>query len=225
MKALVDSYGFVASFSKYHEHHLSSLELLLRYKARDVCTAAHSFAEAYASLTGLPGAKRVTPDEAVLFLGSIHERLKAIALDAADSLHPAELAAENGASGGGIYDVIVGQGFFKSRAEVLYTWNREHIQRMKANIGRKVRRPQGIVSPSPLVQTSPAFGEKPINGPRRTDSSAASLASVRYLPESAPANGTTNHGTLLTTPRPPPLAAIAVCIANLGASIRSYPEF
>lgn len=68
MKALVDSYGFVASFSKYHEHHLSSLELLLRYKARDVCTAAHSFAEAYASLTGLPGAKRVTPDEAVLFL-------------------------------------------------------------------------------------------------------------------------------------------------------------
>lgn len=144
MKALLDSSVLVASFYEDHEHHLPSLELLLRHKKRDACLATHSFAEVYATLTAMPGAKRVTPAEAVLFLESIRERLTAIAMDGDDYIQAAELAAESGASSGGIYDAIIGQCFLKSRAEFLYTWNLKHFQKLRANIGKNVRPPTTI---------------------------------------------------------------------------------
>jgi predicted nucleic acid-binding protein len=73
MKALLDTSVLVAAFYEDHEHHTESLELLLRHKKKDACCATHSLAEVYATLTAMPGGKRVSPIEAVLFLGSLRE--------------------------------------------------------------------------------------------------------------------------------------------------------
>ena len=119
--------------------HGDSLELLLRYPKREVCWAAHSLAELYATLTAMPGVRRATPDEAVLFLGSLRERLTSIALNGSESVQAAELAAASG----GIYDALIGQCFLKSQAEILYAWNLKHFLRLEGRVGERVRRPNG----------------------------------------------------------------------------------
>lgn len=143
MKALLDTSVLVAAFYEDHEHHDASFDLLLRHKRNDACCAAHSLAEVYATLTAMPGTKRVSPVEAVLYLGSLRERLTCIALEGDEYLMAAELAAASGAASGGIYDALIGQCFLKCRAEWLYTWNLKHFHRLEAKIGEKVRQPIG----------------------------------------------------------------------------------
>lgn len=91
----------------------------------------------------MPGVRRATPDEAVLFLGSLRERMTSIALNGSEYLQAAELAAASGAASGGIYDALIGQCFLKSQAEILYTWNLKHFLRLEGRIGGRVRRPIG----------------------------------------------------------------------------------
>ena len=57
------------------------MDLLLRHKRNDACCAAHCLTEVYATLTATSATKRVTPVEAVLYLGTLRERLTCIALD------------------------------------------------------------------------------------------------------------------------------------------------
>ena len=72
MKAFLDTSVLVATFYGDHEHHPSSIDLFLRYKKPQVCCAAHSLAEVYATLTGMPGKDRVDAATAFLFLTDIH---------------------------------------------------------------------------------------------------------------------------------------------------------
>lgn len=44
---------------------------------------AHSLAEVYSTLTRMPGKHRISGEQAMLFIGSIRERLSSIALSAA----------------------------------------------------------------------------------------------------------------------------------------------
>ncbi len=141
MKALLDTSVLVAAFYEDHEHHKESFNLLLNHKRKDACCAAHSLAEVYATLTAMPGSRRVSTAEAVLYLGSLRERLTIISLDGDEYLAAADLAASSGASSGGIYDAIIGQCFLKSRAALLYTWNLKHFQRLASNVGAKVKTP------------------------------------------------------------------------------------
>jgi predicted nucleic acid-binding protein len=141
VKAFLDTSVLVAAFYEVHEHHQASLDLLLRHKREELACAAHSLAEVFATLTAMPGRQRMTPAEAILFLGSLRERLTIVGLDGEEMISAAELAVESGAASGGIYDAVIGQSFRKSRAEWLYTWNLKHFRRLAFGIGEKVRRP------------------------------------------------------------------------------------
>ena len=67
MKAFLDTSVLVATFYADHEHHLPSIDLFVRFKQKDVCCCAHSLMEVYATLTGMPGKRRTSGDEALLF--------------------------------------------------------------------------------------------------------------------------------------------------------------
>lgn len=69
MKAFLDTSVLVAVFYEFHEHHEASLGLLLRHGRNEGACSAHSLAEVYAALMGMPGRNRVTPAEALLYLG------------------------------------------------------------------------------------------------------------------------------------------------------------
>ena len=141
MKAFLDTSVLVATFYADHERHPPSIDLFLRFGKIDACCGAHSLAEVYATLTGMPGRRRVSGNEALLFLGDIRERLTLIALDEQEYFQTLETSAAAGLHGGAIYDALLGQCALKAVAETLYTWNTKDFLRLPAAIAGRVKTP------------------------------------------------------------------------------------
>ena len=141
MKAFLDTSVLVATFYADHEHHPPSIDLFLRFGKKDVCCGAHSLAEVYATLTGMPSRRRVSGDEALLFLGDIRERLTVVALDEQEYFQMAEASATANLAGGAIYDAILGHCALKAKAEVIYTWNTKDFLLLPPAIAGRVKNP------------------------------------------------------------------------------------
>ena len=141
MKAFLDTSVLVAAFYYGHEHHRSSFELFLSQDKKSGCTGAHSLAEVYSTLTGMPGKDRASGDEALLFLGNVCDRLTIVSLEAKEYVTALEAAAAAGVTGGGIYDAILGHCALKAKAESIYTWNVRHFARLGNEIATRVKTP------------------------------------------------------------------------------------
>ena len=141
MKAFLDTSVLVATFYGDHEHHASSLDLFLRFGRKDACCGAPSLAEVYATLTGMPGKRRVGGDAALLFLRDIRENLTLVSLDEEEYFQLVEGASEFQLAGGAIYDALLGNCALKAQAEALYTWNTRDYLRLPPSIAGRVRRP------------------------------------------------------------------------------------
>jgi predicted nucleic acid-binding protein len=141
VKAFLDTSVLVATFYADHEHHPPSIDLFLRFGKKDACCAAHSLSEVYATLTGMPGRRRVSGNEALLFIGDIRERLTLVALDEEEYFQVAEASATSNLAGGAIYDAILGHCALKAGAEVLYTWNTKDFLRLPPDIAGRVKNP------------------------------------------------------------------------------------
>lgn len=100
MKNFLDTSVLVATFYGEHEHHERSFGLFSQQKKSLACTAAHCLAEIYSVVTGMPGKDRASPDEALLFLRDVRERLGLIALNEVEYLKVLEDAAAVGIVGG-----------------------------------------------------------------------------------------------------------------------------
>jgi len=142
VKAFLDTSVLVATFYADHEHHSASINLFLRFGKKDACCGAHSLAEVYATLTGMPSPRRVSGDEAMLFLGDIRERLTVVALDEQEYFQMVEASAAANLAGGAIYDAILGHCALKANAEVIYTWNTKDFLRLPPAIARRVKNPR-----------------------------------------------------------------------------------
>jgi predicted nucleic acid-binding protein len=141
MKAFLDTSVLVATFYADHEHHSPSIDLFLRFGKKDACCAAHSLAEVYATLTGMPGRRRVSGNEALLFLGDIRERLTLVALDEQEYWQLAEACAASNLASGAIYDAILGHCALKAKAAAIYTWNTKDFLRLSPAIADRVKNP------------------------------------------------------------------------------------
>lgn len=141
MNTFLDTSVLVAAFYGHDARHESSFETLVRYGKDGTCCGAHSLAEVYATLTGMPGPKRVSADEALLFLDDLRSNLTLIALDAQDYFRVVRSAAEAGLIGGAIYDAILGQCALKAGAETIYTWNEKDFRRLGPAIAERVKSP------------------------------------------------------------------------------------
>lgn len=141
MRAFLDTSVLVATFYADHQHHELSKDLFLRFERTDVCCAAHSLAEVYSTLTGMPGTHRVSGDEALLFLGNIRERLTIVALNSNEYFNMVGASSAGGIAGGGIYDAILGHCALKAEADSLYTWNLKDFRRLGPEIAERVKTP------------------------------------------------------------------------------------
>ena len=142
MKAFLDTSVLVATFYADHEYHPPSIDLFLRFGKKDACCGAHSLAEVYATLTGMPGKRRVSGDEALLFLGDIRERLTLVALDGQEYFRMAQASAAAALASGAVYDAILGHCALKAKAEVIYTWNTKDFLRLSPTIADRVKNPE-----------------------------------------------------------------------------------
>ena len=141
MKAFLDTSVLVATFYGDHENHDPSIDVFLRHKKNDACCGVHSLAEVYSVVTGMPGKDRASADEALLFVGSIRERLSIIALTDQEYFKALEASAALDVTGGGIYDALLGHCALKSKAAIIYTWNVKHFQRLGTEITARVSTP------------------------------------------------------------------------------------
>ena len=141
MKAFLDTSVLVATFYGDHEHHAPSLDLFVRFGRKQTGCAAHSLAEVYATLTGMPPRRRVSGDAAVLFLRDIQEHLTLVSLDENEYLQTIEQAAQGGLASGAIYDALIGSCAHKCKADALYTWNTQDFLRLPKSVASRVRRP------------------------------------------------------------------------------------
>jgi predicted nucleic acid-binding protein len=141
VKAFLDTSVLLATFYGDHEHHDESIALFLRFGKNDAGCAAHSLAEVYSALTGMPGKHRVSGDEALLFLGNVREKLTLVTLNQDEYFAAVEAASSGGAAGASIYDALLGRCALKSGARSIYTWNLKDLKRLGPQIARRVRTP------------------------------------------------------------------------------------
>ena len=78
MKGFFDTSVLVPVFYGSHVHHKASLELFVQFDKSTGCCGAHSLAEVYSTLTRMPVKHRISGEQAMLFVGSIRERLSII---------------------------------------------------------------------------------------------------------------------------------------------------
>jgi predicted nucleic acid-binding protein len=141
MKAFLDTSVLVAVFYTRHPHHEQSFSVFEQQKASNAATAAHCLAEVYSVVTGMPGKDRASPDEALLFLRDVRERLSMITLDDSEYFATLEEAASTGISGGTVYDLVIAHCALKAKAQTIYTWNVKHFSRFGESIASRVRQP------------------------------------------------------------------------------------
>jgi predicted nucleic acid-binding protein len=141
MNGFLDTSVLVPVFYGDHVHHQASLALFIRFDKSNGCCGAHSLAEVYSTLTRMPGKHRISGEQAMLFIGSIRERLSIIALSGdeyADALHA---SAALGIVGGGIYDAMLAHCAVKANADTIYSWNGRHYSQCGSAVMRRLRTP------------------------------------------------------------------------------------
>ena len=141
MKAFLDTSVLVAAFYGEHELHEASFEILRRQKKQTGCAAAHGLSEVYSVITGMPGKDRASPDEALLFLGDVRERLTVVTLTDEEYVQILQQAAAAGVIGGGIFDAVLAGCAMKAKAEAIFTWNVKHFNRLGSEVAARVKTP------------------------------------------------------------------------------------
>jgi predicted nucleic acid-binding protein len=141
MKAFFDTSVLVPVFYGDHAHHRASLELFIQFDKSNGCCGAHSLAEVYSTLTRMPGKHRISGEQAMLFIGSIRERLAIIALTGDEYADELQASAALGIVGGGIYDAMLAHCATKAKAEAIYTWNGRHYTLCGPDVVGRLRTP------------------------------------------------------------------------------------
>ena len=141
MKGFFDTSVLVPVFYGDHSHHRASLELFVQFHKANGSCGAHSLAEVYSTLTRMPGKHRISADQAMLFIGSIRERLSVVSLDGDEYANALGASAALGIVGGTVYDAILAHCALKAKAETIYTWNARHYGQCGPEIGQRLRTP------------------------------------------------------------------------------------
>ena len=142
MKGFFDTSVLVPVFYGYHIHHEASLVLFTQFDKSTGCCGAHSLAEVFSTLTRMPGKHRISGEQAMLFIGSIRERLSLVALTGNEYADALESSAALGIVGGGIYNAMLAHCAVKAKAEAIYTWNSRHYMQCGLEVTRRLRTPQ-----------------------------------------------------------------------------------
>jgi len=117
------------------------VEAFLKIPKPEAGCAAHSLVEVYASLTRMPGEHRLSAAQAMLFLGTLRERLTVVALDAPGYFAGLERFAALGIAGGTVDDAMIALCALNVDVETIYTWNLRHFRQCGPEIASRLGTP------------------------------------------------------------------------------------
>jgi predicted nucleic acid-binding protein len=141
MKGFFDTSVLVPLFYRDHVHHSPSQEPFIQFNQSTGCCGAHSLAEVYATLTRMPGKRRISGEQAMLFIGNIRERLSIVALNGEEYADALQASVGRGIIGGAIYDAMLAHCAIKSKAQTIYTWNTRHYMLCGREVAGRLRTP------------------------------------------------------------------------------------
>lgn len=128
---LPDTSAIVPALCPWHEHHGVALAELERRLGRgeEMIVAAPALIEAYAVLTRLPSAYRVSAEDAwrMLEVGFISDR-RVVALAAAGYIALLRGASSSGVAGGRTYDAVIAACARQARVRTVLTYNAAHFR-------------------------------------------------------------------------------------------------
>jgi predicted nucleic acid-binding protein len=127
--ALIDSNVVVANIVSDHQDHLPSRALFAPGARQRFAVAAHSFAEAYVTLTrrGASGWYKFEAAEAWAALEGIKSRVTLISLTPPQVLDSIRRYASDGGIGARLYDALIGQTALLYDIPAIVTWNTRHM--------------------------------------------------------------------------------------------------
>ena len=128
--ALLDSNVLIAILAEAHEHHAPSLALLNGPKPPRFAIAAHSFAEAYNTLThvGPRAVFAVPPRVAWAALQGLREITTLLGLTPAQTFDAIGFYARADGVGPRLYDRLIGEVAITHGVTMIVTWNTNHMQ-------------------------------------------------------------------------------------------------
>ncbi len=129
-EALLDSNVVIAMVAEAHEHHAASAALLPAGGERRFAVAAHSYAEAYATLTrqGASAVFRWSAADAWGTLESVAAATVLVGLSPAQTFDTVRRYAEDGGIGARLYDRLIGQVAVQYAISRIITWNVRHMR-------------------------------------------------------------------------------------------------
>jgi predicted nucleic acid-binding protein len=131
--ALLDSNVIVACLAQAHEQHTASAALVNQCDAGTFAVAAHSFAEAYATLTrNIPFG--FTADEARAGLESVRAFTDLVGLTPSQTFDTVRRYAAAGGIGARLYDALIGQVAVAHGIPAIVTWNTRHVAGLFSNL-------------------------------------------------------------------------------------------
>jgi predicted nucleic acid-binding protein len=141
MKGFFDTSVLVPLFYRDHVHHGPSQEIFIQFNKSNGCCGVRSLAEVYSTLTRMPGKRRISGEQAMLFIGNIRDRLSIVALDGEEYAEALQTSASRGIVGGAIYDAVLAHCALKSKAQTIYTWNLRHYALCGQEVASRLRTP------------------------------------------------------------------------------------
>lgn len=144
MKTLFDTSVLVPALVAPLPQHAASRRWLDRAIAGafDWYVSSHTLAELYASMTALPVAPRIAPEEARdLVRANILGRARVVALSSEDHAQVIDALASDGLRAGVTYDALIVRAAVKAKVDRLVTHNARHFQRLTRKHAIKVLSP------------------------------------------------------------------------------------
>ena len=129
-EALLDSNVIIAMVAEEHEHHAASAALMPDASSRRFAVAAHSYAEAYATLTrrSANAVFRWSAEDAWGTLESVAGATILVGLSPAQTFDTIRGYAEDGGIGPRLYDRLIGQVAVQCAIPRIITWNVGHMR-------------------------------------------------------------------------------------------------
>lgn len=92
-------------------------------------------------MTALPVKPIIPPEQVLLFVEEVRNRLTLISLSADEYFTTIQDAGSRGFTGGRVYDALLLACAAKSKAQVVYTWNLRHYQSLAPSLASRIQTP------------------------------------------------------------------------------------
>ena len=141
MREFFDTSVLVAAFWGGHRDHPASIKLLGAANKKQSACSMHTLAEVYATMTVLPIRQVLPPEQVMLFVQEVRDRLTLVSLDESEYFETIQQAAGAGFTSGRVYDALLLRCASKVRAQTIYTWNLKHFQTIAPGLAARIRTP------------------------------------------------------------------------------------